>query len=159
MELILLRHGKAEDFNPTGDAARALVEKGIKQARSAGHLLLAADRRPEVVLTSPRVRARETAEQFCDAAEMPGPVMQSWLDCGMHPEGAIEELVAFADFKRVMIVGHEPDFSSLVEYLLGCEGASVVVKKGAIVALDITLPRSYARLLYSIPPKLIRSEI
>ena len=155
MELILLRHGKAEGFNPDGDASRALVEKGFRQSRKAGSLLLKLDRRPDVVLSSPRVRARQTAETFCEAAHMPGPVMQSWLDCGMDPETALSELAAFADFERVMIVGHEPDFSGLVEWVLGCSGSWVEVKKAALVGLEINPPASHSRLLYLVPVKMI----
>lgn len=155
MELILLRHGKAEDSNPGGDAERALVEKGHDQASGAARLLLALDRRPHVVLTSPRVRARETADTFCAVAEMPGPVMQSWLDCGMDPETAMSELSAFSDFDRVMIVGHEPDFSGLVEWLLGCAGSFVEVKKGSLIGIDVHPPAKHAVLRFVIPPKMV----
>jgi phosphohistidine phosphatase SixA len=154
MELILLRHGKAEDSNPGGDAERALVDKGHDQAKKAAKLLYALDQRPHVVLTSPRVRARETADTFCTAAEMPGPVIQSWLDCGMNPETAIEELAAFSDFERVMIVGHEPDFSGLVEWLLGCSKSFVEVKKGSLVGIEIQPPSRHAVLRFVIPPKM-----
>ena len=155
MELILLRHGKAEDSNPGGDAERVLVEKGHKQAHKAACLLLALDRRPDVVLSSPRVRARQTAESFCASADMPGPVMQSWLNCGMDPETALEELRAFSDFERVMIVGHEPDFSGLVEWLLGCSGSFVEVKKGSLIGIDVHPPARHAILRFVIPPKMI----
>lgn len=154
MELILLRHGKAEDINSAGDAARELVERGREQSRNAGRLLRRVDRRPDVVLASPRMRALQTAEEFCAAAKMPGPVVQSWLDCGMDPETAIRELAAFIDFERVMLVGHEPDFSNFVEWLLGCSGSSVEVKKGGLVGLLVHPPAWHARLLYAIPPKL-----
>ena len=156
MELVLLRHGKAEDFNLDGDAERALVERGHKQARRAAKLLQGAERLPEVVLTSPRLRALETAESFCNKVSMPGPVKQSWLDCGMDPETAMRELAAFNDFDRVMIVGHEPDFSGLVEWVLGCSGSFVEVKKGALVGLEVNPPAMHATLAFLIPPKLIR---
>src|SRR5690606_4916298 len=108
------------------------VVKGFEQAAKVGRLLKRVNRRPEVVLTSPLVRSRQTAEALCEAAEMPGPVVQGWLACGMDPEEAIRELVAFSDFERVAIVGHEPDLSSLVEWLLGCTGSSVEVKKACL---------------------------
>ena len=157
MELILLRHGQAEDSNPSGDAARRLTEKGISQSRRTGRLLLDLDQRPEVVLCSPRVRCRETAEIFSEAAQMPGPVIQPWLDCGMSPDEALDELRAFGDFESVMLVGHEPDFSSLVESLLGVVGgAAIEVKKGAVVGLSVEPSGRGAVLRFLLPPKWTR---
>lgn len=154
MDLILLRHGKAEDFNKDGDAARELVAKGREQARKAARLLKAADRLPEIVLTSPLVRARQTADEFCETAGMPGAVIQGWLACGMTPERALEELAGFGEFKRIAIVGHEPDFSILVEWLLGVSTGGVQVKKGAIACLRINPPSRQGLLKFLIPPKL-----
>jgi len=154
MELIILRHGKAEDFNTGGDAARELVEKGRIQARKAGKLLLRSKWRPEIVLTSPLARARQTADEFCEAAEVPGAVIQGWLSCGMDPERALNELAGFAEFERVAIVGHEPDFSNLIEWLLGASGGAVRVKKGALACITIHPPARHGTLRFLIPPKL-----
>ncbi len=153
MELLLLRHGKAESHgHPGGDAARALVAKGIEQSQRAARLLKAADRLPAIVLTSPLVRARQTAEEFCAMAGISAPVVQRWLASGMQPETALAELAVFEEFGRVMIVGHEPDFSALVEHLLG--GMSVEVKKGALVGLRVQPPARRTTLEFLIPPKL-----
>ena len=154
MELVLLRHGKAENVNPDGDFQRALVEKGRQQARRAGRTLRAAGLLPDIVLTSPLIRARQTADEFCQTANMPGPVIQGWLASGMVPETAMAELAAFQDFKRVAIVGHEPDFSSLVEWILGVTGGGVEFKKGAIACLKVTPPARFGNLVYLIPSKL-----
>lgn len=154
MELLILRHGKAEDEHPKGDFDRALVDKGYRQSRAVAALLKRAGILPDVVLTSPRVRARQTAETFCEAAGLPGPVLQGWIDCGMDPEGAIRELVAFCDFERVMIVGHEPDLSGLIEWLLGCSGSGVEMKKGGLACLEVHPPSWHARLKFLVPPRL-----
>lgn len=156
MQLILLRHGKAEDRHPEGDRFRALVEKGYLQARRAGELLKASGDVPEIVLTSPLVRTRQTAEIFCEAAGIPGPVVQGWLACGMDPESALSELKAYRDFGRVMIVGHEPDFSTLLQWVLGAEGGWLEMKKGALACLDIRPPTRHGRLLYLVPPSLVK---
>ena len=154
MDLILLRHGKAEDRNSGGDSARALVEKGHQQARRAAKLLMASEMLPEIVLTSPLVRARQTADVFCETSGVPGAVIQGWLACGMSPELAIRELAAFQDFKRVAIVGHEPDFSSLIEWVLGVSGGSVEVKKASLACLRVRPPTRHGTLRFLIPPKL-----
>ena len=158
MELILLRHGKAEAAHPQGDAARALVDKGRKQADRAGRLLKAAGLTPEIVLTSPLLRAVQTADDFCRAAALPGPVVQGWLACGCLPETALAELAAFHDFKRVAIVGHEPDLSRLIQWCLGAYGDAIDMKKGTLACLSLNPPSRYGTLLYLVPPKLAGPE-
>lgn len=158
MDLLLLRHGKAEDSNPQGDHYRALVEKGREQARRAARIVRGTKWLPEVVLTSPLVRARQTAHEFCETAGVSGAVIQGWLACGMSPDRALKELAGYSEFERVAIVGHEPDFSSLIECLLGAAGGSVEVKKGAIACLRILPPSRHGRLKFLIPPKLADEE-
>ena len=153
MDLILLRHGKAEDFHSGGDGARELVEKGRQQARMAGKLLLRAKWLPDIVLTSPLTRARQTADEFCESAGIPGPLIQGWLACGMTPQQALSELAVFHDFKRVAIVGHEPDFSSLAEWILGTSGGCIEVKKGSLSCLRIFPPARHGTLAFLIPPR------
>lgn len=158
MDLILLRHGKAENFNPQGDSARMLVDKGREQSRRAARMLAVANQLPDIVLTSPLVRARQTADEFCRAANIPGAVIQGWLSCGMSPDEAIQELSAFADFKRLAIVGHEPDLSRLIDWLLGTTCGGVEIKKGAIACLRIQPPTRTGTLIYLVPPKLTAAD-
>lgn len=159
MELVLLRHGKAEPHgHPQGDAARALIEKGRGQARRAARLLKLAGLLPEIVLTSPLLRARQTAEEFCRAAEMPGPLIQPWLALGAEPAAVMDGLRGFGDFQRVALVGHEPDFSGLVEWLMGAEVGTIDFKKGAIAALRVAPPTRRGSLLYLVPPRLAAPE-
>jgi phosphohistidine phosphatase len=158
MNLFLLRHGNAEDRNALSpdDFSRALVEKGHQQARNAARILSSATMSPDIVLCSPFVRARETAESFTQAANMPGPVIQSWLACGMNPETALSELQGFLDFKSVMIVGHEPDFSEFAQYLLGCSADSIEIRKGSIACFEVFPPSRKATLRFLIPFKLAK---
>lgn len=155
MELQILRHGKAQDHgHPGGDGGRALVERGREQARWAAEVVQRSGRVPEVVLTSPVLRSRQTAEVFCKAAEIDKPIEQPWLACGMSPETAVKELRGFSEFKRVMLVGHEPDLSSLVEHLLGCATSGIEVKKGALVGLTLMPSIRHATLRYLVPPRM-----
>jgi phosphohistidine phosphatase len=156
MQLLLLRHGKAEDTSAGGDFARALEEKGHEQARHAARILAAAEMLPEIVLTSPLVRARQTADTFTTAAAMPGAVIQTWLSCGMSPQFALSELTAFPDFGRIMIVGHEPDFSQLIEHCLGTTAACVEIRKGSVTCIELNPPSSRAILRFLIPYKLAK---
>jgi phosphohistidine phosphatase len=152
MELLIIRHAKAESNHSAGDRARALTPHGMEQARKLGVMLLKTGLNPELVLTSPYVRAHQTADHLCRAAGIPGPVVQGWLGCGMDPEDAMKELSAFHDFERVAIVGHEPDLSSFIEWVLGCSGASVEVKKASITGMMVHPPAWHGRLLFHIPP-------
>ena len=156
MQLLLLRHGKAEDRSAGGDFTRELEEKGHEQARHAARILAAADLLPDIVLTSPVLRAKQTADTFTDAAGMPGAVVQSWLSCGMSPHDALAELAAFPDFQRIMIVGHEPDFSELISHCLGTSSASVEIRKGSVTCIELRPPSPRAILRFLIPHKLAK---
>lgn len=143
MRLILVRHGKAEDHgHPGGDGARALTEKGRRQSGKVGRFLRAEGLVPDLVLTSPLVRARETAELLCKAAKVGPPVVQEWLVCGMRPQEALRELAAYKEsMQTVVIVGHEPDFSRLVGHILGAETGYVRVKKASVILLTVDPPK------------------
>ncbi len=153
MQLLLLRHGQAADRAPqdAGDFSRPLLEKGLLQAQNAARVLAAADFLPDIVLSSPVLRAKQTAEEFTTAAGMPGPVMLSWLSCGMSPGSALTELAGYRDFGRVMIVGHEPDFSHFVQQALGAAAGTVEIRKGSLTCLQINPPSPRATLLFLFP--------
>ena len=154
LELLLIRHGKAEGHgHPEGDGARALIEKGHRQARMVGDFLVAHDLVPGLVLTSPLVRARQTAEGFCSAAGIDPPVIESWLACGMEPEEALRELAAYRDsVERIAIVGHEPDFSELAEAITGAEPGTIHVKKASVLYFTVDPPRRRGCLHFNVWP-------
>lgn len=154
MELILIRHGKAEDYHANGDSARELVTKGYEQAKAQALYLKNAKALPEIVLTSPYARARQTAETFCQTAGMPGPISHSWIACGMSPETALEELIGYDEFSRVAIVGHEPDISCTVSYLTGLPIGSLKIRKGSMTCIKISPPARGGILNYMIPAKI-----
>ena len=156
MQLLLLRHGKAEDCSPGGDFSRELEEKGHEQARHAARILAAADLLPDLVLSSPVLRAKQTAITFTATAGIPGPIFLAWLSCGMSPETALAELAHFPEFKRIMIVGHEPDFSRLIERCLGATADCIEVRKGSITCIELRLPSPRATLRFLIPHKLAK---
>lgn len=124
--IYLLRHGDAEDGNGD-DAARRLTAKGERQARAAGAALAALGIAIDACLTSPKVRAAETARLAGEAL-------------GLEPEtaaelrgGGFDALALAAGRGEVLLVGHEPDFSAEVGRLTG---ANVKLKKGGIAVVD-----------------------
>lgn len=148
-----MRHGKAEDTHPQGDASRRLVEIGSEQARRAARVLSEAKQLPDIVLTSPYERALRTAEEFCNTAGIAAPITQDWLASGMHPQTALRELSAFAEFHRVTIVGHEPDLSCLISHITEAPYGSFLMKKGAFAAIECSPPARGGTLLYLVPPQ------
>jgi len=154
MELLLIRHAKAEPHS-YDDAARALTEKGEDQSRGVGEFLAKNNMVPDLTLASPLTRARQTAELFCASAGADGPMVVPWLACGMRPSTAMLELQAFAEFDRVAIVGHEPDFSYLAEWLLGCQSGGFHVRKASVIVFSGIHPpaqRGYLEMM-ALPPQ------
>ena len=124
--IYLLRHGEAEDG--TGDdAARRLTEKGERQARDAGLALAALGAGIDACLSSPRVRALETARLACEALGVEAEVTEALQG------GPFDALDLAAGRGDVLLVGHEPVFSAEVGRLTG---ARVAMKKGGIAVVD-----------------------
>jgi phosphohistidine phosphatase len=123
----LLRHGDAEDGSGKPDAERELTEKGERQSRNAGKALKALGVELDVCLASPKVRARQTAELACEAL---GTTVQ---DDDRLAGGDFDPLELAAGHGEVMLVGHEPDFSSALAL---ATGSRVRMRKGGIAAID-----------------------
>ncbi len=147
-----MRHGKAEDpAIGKPDHQRALLDKGLKQATLAARILEKSGHVPDIVLSSPYLRTLQTARQFTRTAGIAEPVCQDWLASGMQPPEALSELTAFATFDKVMLVGHEPDLSQLIEYTLGISGGGVEMRKGSLCGLWIDPPSRRSTLSYLLP--------
>jgi phosphohistidine phosphatase len=123
----LLRHGDAEAGGGKPDAERDLTEKGEGQSRDAGRALKALGVELDVCLTSPKLRAKRTAELAC--AELGVPVEEDERLAG----GDFDPLEVAAGRGEAMLVGHEPDFSQAVALVTG---SRVKMKKGGIAAVD-----------------------
>ena len=123
----LLRHGDAEDGAGRPDADRELTEKGERQSRDAGRALKKLGVQLDVCLTSPKVRARQTADGAC--GELGAEVEDDERLAG----GDFDPLEVAAGRGEVLLVGHEPDFSSAVAMVTG---SRVKMKKGGLAAID-----------------------
>ena len=124
--LWLLRHGDAADGSP--DAERPLTGKGEAQARAAGLALERLGVELSACLTSPKVRAADTARLACEPLGVE-PQMEPKLAGG--PFDA--EALAAGLGEHVLLVGHDPDFSMAVHTLTG---AQVRMKKGGLAGID-----------------------
>jgi phosphohistidine phosphatase len=140
MKLYVMRHGPAEEAATTGrDADRVLTASGRDRVRSVAHALVAADEAPAHVVSSPLVRALQTAEIIAAAtklADRGGTVdLLADLAPGGDAAGFVHEQFAQKK-KRVMLVGHEPDLSALVARLVG-EPVPIPMDKAMIVGLVV----------------------
>lgn len=124
--IYLLRHGDAED-GKGDDAARRLTAKGERQSETAGRALAALGAEIDACLASPKVRAAETARLACQALDL-GPELAAELRGGPFDSPGLA-----AGRGNVMLVGHEPDFSSEVARLTG---AKVKLRKGGLAIVD-----------------------
>jgi phosphohistidine phosphatase len=124
--IYLLRHGDAERGDGD-DAARRLTEKGERQSESAGRALSALGAKIDTCLTSPKVRAAETARLACEALAAE-PEIASELSGGGFDSHALG-----AGRGDVMLVGHEPDFSNEIARLTG---ARAKLRKGGLAIID-----------------------
>jgi phosphohistidine phosphatase len=155
VELYLLRHAHAGDPDAwTGDdAERPLSAKGKGQAERLARFLASIDVKLDTIVTSPKVRARQTAEPVAAALGVPyvtDPRLATSLD-----EDVLEAIVSEATGERVMLVGHDPDFSDVAASLIGAE--YLPLKKGALAKLEATRPLKPAGALlrWLVPPDLI----
>ena len=124
--IYLLRHGDAEDGDGD-DAARRLTLKGERQARVAGAALKALGVDLEACLTSPKVRARDTARLACEAL---GSTVEETDELR---GGDFDPAELAAGRGETLLVGHEPDFSRAIAAVTG---ARVDLKKGGLAAID-----------------------
>jgi phosphohistidine phosphatase len=122
----LLRHGDAEQGSP--DSERPLTEKGREQSRWAGAALKAIGVEIDACLSSPKVRAAETARLACEPVGVE-PQLEPKLAGG--PFDA--EALAAGLGDDVLLVGHDPDFSMAIHSLTG---AQVRMKKGGLAGIE-----------------------
>lgn len=133
--LYLVRHahaGNPEKWTDSDDL-RPLTAKGLRQATRLAAFLAAAALRPDVIRSSPKVRALQTAEVL--SASLGCEVrLDDRLANGLGIDG-LRALVAEApDATALMLVGHDPDLSALAGSLTG---APIALRKGALVRIDL----------------------
>jgi phosphohistidine phosphatase len=155
VELYLVRHATAEDRETPGlpDEARRLTEQGQAEASLAARALNVMRISPKAVLTSPLRRCVETARPI--AALLEAPLTTERL---LAPGFEATELAAiserYADARSLILIGHEPDMSSVIRHL---SGANVSMPKGGIARLEVhSLRVGTGELRYLLRPKQVR---
>jgi phosphohistidine phosphatase len=156
LELHLLRHADAGDPEAwTGaDADRPLSPKGEAQAERLATFLHGVRFAADAVISSPKVRARRTAEIVADG--FGGAVRIDPRLAGPLDPAAVDAILADAGSPtRPVLVGHDPDFSELLVSLTGAR--DLTMKKGAFVRIDVRgrVAAGHGTLRWLIPPDLL----
>jgi phosphohistidine phosphatase len=134
MRLYLMRHGMAADPGGIADAMRPLAEQGRQEAMEAGAALRERGEKIEVVLTSPRLRARETAELVAGALGRKVPVVvREGLTCGATASVYLEE-IGTRSAGELLLVAHNPELSAFAS---GLVGESISFRPATICAVDL----------------------
>ena len=160
-EVYLIRHGVAEERGDAwpDDTKRPLTDDGMdrlrKEARGLARLGVVVD----VMLTSPLVRTRQTAEIVASELDpRPSIVNAESLAPGGTFQSVVVDLEKHSKKSRIALVGHEPSIGELAARLIGSRHP-IEFKKGAVCRIDVeSLPPAGAgSLRFLLPPKVLRS--
>lgn len=160
-ELHLIRHGLAEERGDAwpDDAKRPLTEQGMSRLRRSGRALARLGTVVDVVLTSPLVRTRQTAEILAAAfSPHPSLINVDALVPGGTPPAVAAEIEKHSRRRRILIVGHEPGMGELAAWLIGARNP-IEFKKGGICRIDVdgSALRGGGALRWMITPKILRA--
>jgi phosphohistidine phosphatase len=155
MELYFFRHGHAEDAQGPDfdDFARKLTDKGVKHTQTAAAALHKLGVKPARIYTSPRLRARETADILSKSLGVT-PEARDEVNFGFNPQLIPALIYDLTNDLAVMFVGHEPDLSITVGALVG--GGEIEMKKGGVARVDL-LARTPLRgvLMWLLTPRVL----
>ena len=156
VELLLLRHGIAEERCPERvDGERALTAVGRSRTRAVAERLVQLGLGCDQLVTSPLVRARQTADIALAAGLLVEGSPSLRVDAALAPGG--DPLPLVAEFQRaapaqnrlqrLALVGHEPDLGALAAQLIGAPEGAIVLKKAGIALLLLGPGRGQLKLL------------
>ena len=147
MQLFLLRHAEAES-EAASDEMRTLTAKGSGQAESIGKFCLRHDVIPDLILSSPLIRAKETAHVVARELDLAQQVQTAeFLRAGFTAEqafaglrevlGGLMKREKLPEKMKIMLVGHEPDFSDLAGVIIGGRATSVHFRKATLMGMTL----------------------
>ncbi len=169
IELYLMRHGIAADLGEAGvikDADRPLTQEGRVRMKLAAEGLRELGLKFNLILTSPLLRARQTAEVVAEVLELQHKVKiieslapgKAFIESEGRNAEIFLELGAF-QFDRALLVGHMPDMAELASFLLsGNRNLNIEFKKGSVCAIEVSSlpPRGPGLLRWMLTPKQMR---
>jgi phosphohistidine phosphatase len=159
-ELYLIRHGVAAERGESypDDTKRPLTNEGVQKLRKEAKALVALDIVFDVILTSPLLRTRQTAEIVAAAFRNAPPIVNMpSLAPGSPHTAIVEELSKQHRRHRIALVGHEPGIGELAGRLSGVR-RPLEFKKGAICRIDVAAlpPTGPGQLRWFLTPRILR---
>jgi phosphohistidine phosphatase len=160
LELYLIRHGIAAERGEEypDDSKRPLTSEGITRLRREAKALDALDISFDQILSSPLVRAKQTADVLSEGMKGKPPVsIADALTPAGTPAAVIQELSKHMRKACIALVGHEPNIGELAAHLIGAKVA-LPFKKGAICRIDFAVfpPKGRGQLVWFLPPRVLR---
>jgi phosphohistidine phosphatase len=159
LELYLIRHGIAAERGEEypDDSKRPLTSEGIVGLKKAAKGLNVLDVGFDQIISSPLVRARQTADILAEALTSRPPVAtsDSLAPAGSH--AAVMQDLAKQKKTRIALVGHEPNLGELAARLIGAR-APLAFKKGGICRIDFDVlpPKGRGQLRWFVTPRMLR---
>lgn len=157
MRVYFLRHGIAADRDEFqgDDFDRPLTDEGCERMQREAKAIAKLQIEPDVIVTSPLVRAKQTAQIVADALKRDGKLVE---DKRVAEDFGVQQLAQIlADHPKVeavMLVGHEPDMSAVIGELTG--GTNIDLKKGGLALVEVQDASSTSgQLQWLIPPKVL----
>lgn len=136
MKIFFLRHGIAQDaVGGLSDRDRALTDEGREQMQRSARGMQRLGVKPDVILSSPLIRARQTAEIVAEA-----------LGSRLEIVGELQPGCLLEDLQRalrhhhadtVMVVGHQPDLAAMAARLINADERGILLKKGGMIRVEI----------------------
>ena len=159
-EIFILRHSDAEDAdgkNIKNDFERKLTEDGIKKAKKISLFFNSLNEDLDLVLSSPLIRAKETAETFVKNLNKKTELkIVDFLSSGTSCKDIVKGLTAYSNHKNVILVGHAPDLEIFLGKLIG--GECIKLKKAALAKVKLNNQIEISgELIWLITPKLIKN--
>ena len=136
MIIHIVRHAEAiERSAEIPDEHRFLTRRGISRFRKVAKSLKKLGIKPDVIITSPLVRAVQSADILAETLRHKGELqVAALLAPGFRPESLDELLSHYPQAREIALVGHEPDLGALAQALLAAQGACTI-KKGAVLSV------------------------
>jgi phosphohistidine phosphatase len=160
MILYLVRHGIAVD--PTDpksppEAERPLTASGVQKTRSAALGLRAMGAKPDVLISSPYVRAAQTAEIFAEALGFAPEKIR--VSEALKPAGNPAEIlkeISHLKAKEVACFGHAPNLDLIISHLAGARGPFTELKKAGVACFEQSNAHGHWQMRWILTPKVLR---